>query len=96
MRAAGEEEASDVIDEEGQWEGEGHALDARDANGKTVGEESRKPQRQPKPVIARPYTETNGHTGYLTCALQETLTEEGTTSEAEASFAEDVTRGAWP
>jgi hypothetical protein len=66
------------------------------ANGKTVGEESRKPRRQPKPVIARPYTETNGHTGYLTCALQETLAEEGTTAEAEASFAEDVTRGARP
>jgi hypothetical protein len=32
-------------DEEGQPEDEGHALDARDANGKTVGEESRKPRR---------------------------------------------------
>jgi tRNA (adenine57-N1/adenine58-N1)-methyltransferase len=61
-------------DEEGQpEEGEGHALDAGDANGKAVGEESRKPQRQPKPVIARPYPETKGHTGYLTFARQATL-----------------------
>jgi hypothetical protein len=92
VRAASEEEASDVIDEEGQPEGEGHAFDARDANGKTVGEESKKPRRQPKPVIARPYPKTNGYTGYFTCALQETLAEEGATSEAEALFAEDVTK----
>ncbi|KAG0563245.1 hypothetical protein KC19_8G015400 [Ceratodon purpureus] len=50
-------------------------LDAGDTNGtsKTVGEESKKPQRQLKPVIARPYPETKGHTGYLTFARQATL-----------------------
>ena len=54
---------------------EGHELDAGDANGssKTLAEGSRKPQRQPRPVIAKPYPETKGHTGYLTFARQATL-----------------------
>lgn len=66
---------ADEADEKDKSEGEGHGLDAGDINGtsKTVGEESKKPQRQPRPVIARPYPETKGHTGYLTFARQATL-----------------------
>lgn len=56
-------------------EGEDHGLDGGDLNGtsKSAGEGIQKPQRQAKPVIARPYPETKGHTGYLTFARQATL-----------------------